>query len=404
MTPTKASYLNLRTAHDRKLKLRLAADQRDGVHRTLLSIEGRRGQRYRINGRECLSFCTNDYLGFASQLCQAPRTLNGSGGSRLVSGNSSEHHRAEQAFACLVDTEDAVLFPSGFQLNVGALPALIDADDHVHSDALNHASLIDGIRLTSATRHILPHLTSPTFITTAPHKNDLQPHDWWVTESVFSMDGDGPTLHAMDQHLARGGALYLDDSHSIGLHNGGTGRSSNLKRPPTALVCPLGKAFGSAGAFIAGSALMCEWIRGHARSFVFTTGVSPSFVHQVRTAIERITSPDAERRRTKLWANIAHLHQELKTAPAPEPPSPIFPIHVGHNTTALAISTELLKRGWHVRAIRPPTVPHGSARLRLCLSADHEMDEISEFVTDLKQIFDASTLPPPGTLRHETAP
>jgi 8-amino-7-oxononanoate synthase len=401
-------------ALDQRLRAAMEAERAASLDRRCPPSSGRASLRYRLDGREVVSLCSNDYLGLADErpLGSEP---SGAAASRLVCGDLEVHREVEHRFAALLGFEDAVLFPSGFQANVGVPAALLRAGDVAHSDALNHASLIDGLRLTAARRELLEHLRAPS----GGGGGGAKTESWWFVESVFSMDGDGPALADLDAHLANGGCVYLDEAHAVGLHVGGRGRAAMLEHRPTVLVAPLGKAFGCAGAFVCASASVCEWIRGHARAFVFTTGVSPALVDRIGHAIDRVAGPEGDRRRELLWRNVEVLRaalgqpeSEIPSCFGHSPPlavpvghghspplavpvghghspplavlSPIFPVLVGDNRRALAISAALLERGWHVQAIRPPTVPEHGARLRVTVSADHDLDTLERFAADLK--------------------
>jgi 8-amino-7-oxononanoate synthase len=356
-------------ALDQRLRAAMDVERAASLDRRCPRSSGRAALRYRLDGREVVSFCSNDYLGLADQRPSGSGP-SGAAASRLVCGDLEIHRDVEHRFAELLGFEDAVLFPSGFQANVGVPAALLRAGELAYSDALNHASLIDGLRLTAARRELLAHLQPP------PNADG-----WWFVESVFSMDGDGPASADLDAHLANGGCLYLDEAHAVGLHAGGRGRAAALAHRPTLLVAPLGKAFGCAGAFVCASASVCEWIRGHARAFVFTTGVSPALVERIAHAIETVAGPEGDRRRELLWRNVEVLRSALGAHDNLR--SPIFPVLVGDNRRALAISAALLQRGWHVQAIRPPTVPEHGARLRVTVCADHELDTLERFAADL---------------------
>ncbi|WP_258182775.1 aminotransferase class I/II-fold pyridoxal phosphate-dependent enzyme [Enhygromyxa salina] len=330
-----------------------------------------------------MSFCSNDYLGLADLRPPGPAGAalapSGAASSRLVCGEMDAHREVERSFARFVGFEDAILFPSGFQANVGVPASLLRPSDTVYSDALNHASLIDGLRLAPATRRILDHLASP------PEASEAS---WWFVESVFSMDGDGPGLEQLDAHLGRGGCVYLDEAHAIGLHAGGRGRAAALRHRPSVLVAPLGKAFGCAGAFVCASATVCAWIRGHARGFVFTTAVSPVLVPRINHALELVAGPEGERRRERLWRNVELFRARLGGHVDADGASPIFPVLVGDDRRALALSAALLERGWHVQAIRPPTVPENGARLRITISAAHEPETVERFAAELCQLLE----------------
>jgi len=402
-----------------RLRQRLAELAERGLQRRAPSITDRDGIRYRVDGRPVVGLCSNDYLGFADE----PRLRNadanaptGAGGSRLICGDLPAHRAIERTVAELVGAADAVLFPSGFQLNVGVLPALVDDADAVHSDALNHASLIDGLRLSRARIHILDHLTPPRdratespdpATTGAPPRTAAgntktpltptavashSPH-WWITESIFSMDGDRLDARALARHHASGGVSYVDEAHAFGLFAGGRGLLASQGIAATALVCTLSKALGSAGAFVAASTTVCEWIRTRARSYVFSTGMSPALVARIAAAIDLARGPVGDDRRARLWDAAAHLAERLALA-ADEPASPIVPILVGSNEKAVALSQALLERGWHVQAIRPPTVPDGTARLRITVSAGHDRATLDAFVDDLYALCDRHRVTP----------
>jgi 8-amino-7-oxononanoate synthase len=378
-------------ALDVRLRAALEAEAAAGLARRCPPLDGRAGLRYRLDGRAVVSFCSNDYLGYADERppLHASTPPSGAAASRLVCGDLADHRVIEQEFAEFVGFEDAILFPSGFQANVGVPAALLAREDLAYSDALNHASLIDGLRLAAAPRHILPHLARPD---RAPVELGAGGLAWWFVESVFSMDGDGPALDDLDDHLGAGGCVYLDEAHAIGLYAGGRGRASQLRQRPTVIVAPLGKAFGCAGAFVCGSRSVCEWLRAHARAFVFTTAVSPVLIDRIRHAMQLVQGHEGELRRARLWANVARLRAGLGLEP--REPAPIVPVVVGDNVTALDLSAALLERGWHVQAIRPPTVPEGAARLRITLSAAHELETIDAFAADLAALLRARDLDP----------
>lgn len=365
---------------DRRLQTLLAEQAHAGLTRTPPEISHREGVRYHLQGRPVTGFCSNDYLGLADHPSLiVATTTTGASASRLVCGDLPEHRSVEARLAQLAGAEDAVLFPSGFQLNVGVLPALIHPDDQVFSDALNHASLIDGLRLARAEIRVLAHAAAPPPLTTGALR-------WWVTEALFSMDGDYADPTAMRRHLATDGCLYLDEAHSFGLfshHGHATGHAGLHGITPNVLVGTLGKTFGCAGAFVAGSTTICRWIRGAARSFVFSTGISPVIAAQIHRAIDLVDGPEGHLRRARLWTNVEHLARRLGLA---DHHAPIFRVLLGSNEAALALSAQLVERGWHAQAIRPPTVPRGTSRLRITVTAAHEPAQIDAFANDLRAL------------------
>lgn len=369
-----------------RARQRLADLDAAGLLRTPPHVTQRRGVHYQLDGHPVVGLCSNDYLGLADQSLPPRTTPTGAGASRLICGDLLGHRRLEARLARLLGTDDAVLFPSGFQLNVGVLPALLEAGDHVDSDALNHASLIDGMRLATARPSILPHGESPK-----PRPVDADAVHWWIAESIFSMDGDRLDPDAVARHLDRGASMYVDEAHALGLFDGGRGWLGHHGLRPTVVVGTLSKAFGCAGAFLAASAPLCAYLRNRARSFVFSTGVSPLVIAAIDQALDHITGPQGDARRERLWSNVEHLARSLGLdGPAP---SPIFPVLVGDNERALRLAGALLERGWHVQAIRPPTVPPGTARLRLTVSADHQPAQLDAFVTDLLDLLQREELP-----------
>ncbi len=364
---------------DARLRQRLAALDAQGLRREMPEIRERQGVEYLLGRQRVVGFCSNDYLGL-SQLVPSGTAPAGAASSRLICGDLDLHREAEQALAELAQQEDAVLFPSGFQLNVGVLASLMSPEDRVYSDELNHASMIDGLRLSRAPRTILPHLTPPP--RDAPTgRGGIR---WWVTESIFSMDGDGASQGALQNALDDGFCLYIDDAHGFGLHAGGQGWPQAHGVRPTLYIGTLSKALGCAGAFVAGSTTACDWIRTRARSFVFSTGTSPRVVESILEGLALLRGRAGDEARRRLRQNLEHLAKALRL---PEVPiAPIVPIILGSNERAVAVATELLVRGWHVQAIRPPTVPLGAARLRLTLSATHEPEHIDGLVAALRDV------------------
>ena len=364
---------------DARLRQRLAALDAQGLRREMPQIRDRQGVEYVLGEQRVIGFCSNDYLGL-SQAHQPGAAPAGAASSRLICGDLDLHRKAELALAELAEHEDAVLFPSGFQLNVGVLASLLSSEDRVYSDALNHASMIDGLRLSKAARTVLPHLAAP------PRDPPVGPGGirWWVTESVFSMDGDAANPDALRTALDDGFCVYIDDAHGFGLHRGGRGWPQALGIRPTLYIGTLSKALGCAGAFVAGSKTTCDWIRTRARSFVFSTGTSPRVVESVLNGLTLLRGRVGDEARRQLRKNLEHLAEALHL---PEVPiAPIVPIVLGSNERTVAVATELLARGWHVQAIRPPTVPRGAARLRLTLSATHEPEHIDGLVAALRDV------------------
>ncbi|MCA9650200.1 MAG: aminotransferase class I/II-fold pyridoxal phosphate-dependent enzyme [Myxococcales bacterium] len=373
----------------RRARERLASLEADGLLRRAPAISERNGVRYHLDGRPVVGLCSNDYLGLADdpRLRQPLTVPSGAGASRLISGDLPCHRELEARLASLVEADDAVLFPSGFQLNVGVLPTLLEPADQVDSDALNHASLIDGMRLARARPTILAHAEPPL-----PRPLRTDGVHWWITESIFSMDGDRLDPSAARTHLERGAAMLVDEAHALGLFRRGRGWLGHHDLHPTVVVGTLSKAFGCAGAFVAASRPLCDLIRNRARSFVFSTGTSPVLVARILRSIELVTGSEGDELRERLWANVRHLAALLDPSDR-DPPSPIFPIVIGDNALAVSLANRLLEHGWHVQAIRPPTVPVGTARLRLTVSAAHHPAQLDAFAHDLRRLLEDEGLP-----------
>lgn len=316
-----------------------------------------------------LTFCSNDYLGLA----QATSEIHGhpgAGASRLIAGERAEHETLERYLASWLGYEGALAFSSGYAANVGLLSALAQRGDLIVSDERNHASIIDGCRLSRADVEVIPHLdVAATAHALAGHP---QGRRWVVTEGYFSMDADSPDLRALRAVCdAQDAALLVDEAHSLGvLGPGGQGICAEQGIVPDALVGTFGKAFGASGAFIAGPTLLLEWLWNRARSFVFSTGLSPLVAQCALQGIQV-----AERRpglRERTLAAAAGLRAALDAAGIPAVGyGHILPVVLGAPAAALELSAALAQHGVIVQAIRPPTVPRGTSRLRITASALH---------------------------------
>lgn len=359
--------------------------ERTGLLRAPALLDGPTGPRVSIGGRDYLLFCSNDYLGLANHpaLIEAGTEAlkaygAGSGASRLVSGSLRIHALAEEAAAAFERREAAILFPSGFQANIGVLTALAGEGDVIFSDALNHASIVDACRLSRAKKAVYEHCD-------LNHLEDLLKKErghsrWVVTETVFSMDGDTAPLRGIVDLANRWGALVIvDEAHATGVL-GPTGRGgleeSGTSDSVDVQVATLGKALGCAGAYVTGSRRLIEFLRNRARSFIYTTAVLPVVAGM---AIEAFSLVDREpNRRDRLAENRRRMAEGLKRlgTAIPEGRSAIFPLVVGGNETAVELAGRLHDEGVVVPAIRPPTVPEGSARLRFTVTAAHCREEI----------------------------
>jgi 8-amino-7-oxononanoate synthase len=379
---------------------RLADLGRRDLLRRRFARQGAQGPRIAVEGREYLAFCSNDYLGLANHpriveaaVDAALRYGIGQGASHLLSGHSVAHERVESALAEFVEMPRALLFSSGYQANIGAITALAGPGDAVFSDALNHASLIDGMRLSSAQVVRYPHADIGFLsqaIAASSGKTKLV-----VTDSVFSMDGDMAPIPALLDLCERHDALLLlDDAHGFGIV-GAEGRGSaahfGLRSPRIVYVGTLGKAAGVSGAFVAGTADVVEIILQRARTYIYTTAAPAMLAAAVEASLQLIRRE--EWRREHLRMLIAALKQSLQEAEAELTPSdtPIQPLVLGSNPRALGASAALRERGILVPAIRPPTVPEGTARLRISLSAAHAERDVLRLGTALREVCRSGT-------------
>lgn len=315
------------------------------------------------------SFCANDYFALShAPLSPDLAAASGSGASPLVTGFRAEHLAAQRAVADWFGTEDALLFSSGYAANLGTIAALVGPEDLILSDALNHASIIDGCRLSKATVVVYPHLdlaaVKLALADRAKYRRCLI-----VTESYFSMDADTPDLVGLralaDEHDA---ILMVDEAHAIGVYGPeGAGLCAARSVVPDVFVGTLGKALGLSGAFVAGTSKLTLFLWNAARSFVFSTGSSPAIASLVPARITWLRAADSERAR--LLANADRL-RELCTSLPVLGYGPVVPISVATPRLGLDVSERLRTRGWVVQTIRPPTVR--TPRLRVTLSADLE--------------------------------
>jgi 8-amino-7-oxononanoate synthase len=387
---------------DAELAARLAAAAAGGLARSL-------GGPSSGAGPAGIDFCSNDYLGLsrdpllraavAERLAALPPGAPlGAPASRLLRGNTPLHEALERRLAAFKGTEAALLFPSGYQANVGLLTALIAPGDRALSDALNHASLIDGLRLSGCRRVVFDHLDAA-----AVERELARPHPggrtWLVTESLFSMDGDVAPLDVYAALAARHGAeLVVDDAHATGLF--GAARGSGLceelgiERRAAAIVSTFGKAAGLAGACVAGSRVLVDFLLSRCRAFVFTTAPPPLLLLGLDAALDRMTAEPE--RRARALAQAERLRQRLAAHGVARPggAGPIVPVLLGDNGRALAAADRLAARGFDVRAIRPPTVPAGTARLRISVHADHTEADIDGLAAALADVL--GSVPPIG--------
>jgi 8-amino-7-oxononanoate synthase len=317
-------------------------------------------------------------------------------GSRLLSGNDARWEQLESDFAAFVGAEAALYFPSGYTANIGLLSSVLKPLDTVFSDAANHASLIDGIRLSHAKRVVFPHLDL-NYLQDALRNESGSGEKVVVVESIFSMEGDRAPLADLADLCDRFDAsLIVDEAHATGVEgNGGRGLIHSAGRPASVLatVHTCGKALAAMGAFVAGSRTLRDFLINHARPFIFATALPPYCAAHVSKALDLVRLADAERAR--LWQVSEYLRENLRTRgfDIGTSDAQIIPLMLGSNETAIRFASAVNAAGFDVRAIRPPTVPKGSARLRLSLNASLRIADMDALMTSLAGVREAEVVP-----------
>jgi 8-amino-7-oxononanoate synthase len=373
----------------------LAQLRQEHLLRTRLLLDSAQGTHVRVNGCELVSFCSNDYLGLANEpaLTEAAQTALreygvGAGASHLVTGHHRLHQEFERAFARFVGKPAALLFSTGYMANLGVLTALLGRHGEVFGDRLNHASLNDaaqqcGAKFSRYAHGALDQLEALLKKSTARDK-------LICSDLVFSMDGD---VVAVERLLALAEAhdawLYLDDAHGFGVLNDGRGGLTQTARKNDRVIylATLGKAAGVFGAAVAAHADVIEWLVQKAHPYVYTTATPPVLAAALLESLKQIEA--GQSRRARLRQHVEALRNGLRSLPRWQlmaSDTPIQPLVVGENAEAVAVSKSLLEHGLLVPAIRTPTVPKGSARLRISLSAAHTEEEVMRLVSTLKSL------------------
>lgn len=359
-----------------RLQQELSALREQAQLRTLEQIRG-------------VNLCSNDYLGLSAdprlkqalQEAVARTTAVGSTGSRLLSGNSSEWEELEVDFAQFAGREAALYFSSGYSANVGLLGALLKPSDIVFSDSLNHASIIDGIRLAGVRKVVYPHGDLKFLQAALKQQRNRLGARVVVTESVFSMDGDvAPLLDLLELTREYAAELAIDEAHATGVfgpRGRGLAAQLGIEKHVLAIVHTCGKALASMGAFVCSGLTLKQYLVNRARTFIFSTAMPPYLAHQIRAAMHLAATADAER--AHLFAIAELVRKELRAAGLDvcSSNSQIIPVVLGSNESALHVAHQLQSNRFAVRAIRPPTVPPGTSRLRLSLTSKITRDQAS---------------------------
>ncbi|MDD5577823.1 MAG: 8-amino-7-oxononanoate synthase [Methylobacter sp.] len=365
---------------------------RKNLYRSRRIIESPQGINLQLDGRNILNFCSNDYLGLANHphvvkafITAANQYGVGSGSAHLVCGHSFAHHALEEELAAFTGRDRALLFSTGYMANLGVISSLLGRGDAVFEDRLNHASLLDGGLLSGAKFKRYAHADIDHLVT------DLQKaagNKLIVTDGVFSMDGDFAPLkklsHAAKSHNAW---LMVDDAHGLGVvgeRGGGILEYYDLKQDDVAILMgTLGKGFGTFGAFVAGSEVLIETLIQKARTYIYTTALPAAVAEATRVSLKFVIAENWRRDKLKkLSARFRSGAQQLGLQLV-DSSSAIQPILIGDSKRAVVISNALLNAGFLISAIRPPTVPQGTARLRVTFSAMHEEQQIDQLLDAL---------------------
>jgi 8-amino-7-oxononanoate synthase len=372
----------------------LALLREQGLLRRLEPLQGAPGAEIELRpGERLLNFSSNDYLGLAGdpRLVQAlvkgaEEWGTGASASRLVCGDFAPHHELEAAIASLEGAEAALLFGSGYSANSGLFAAFVERGDLILSDELNHASIIDGCRLSGARIEVYPHgdAEAASRLLALPARRKLL-----VTDAVFSMDGDRAPLPALAAICARHGAmLAVDEAHSSGVVGPrGAGLCAETAVESDLRLTTLSKAFGVFGAAVSGTRSVCDLLVSRARSLLFSTGLPPALACAALEALRIASGPEGDERRARLWKHIHAFAAGLRSLGlAAREESAIFPVVLGSPARAVAAAARLRELGLLAKAIRPPTVAPGTSRLRFALSAAHTGDHVDAALSALREV------------------
>src|SRR5262245_7634028 len=374
----------------------LTAIKQASLYRRLRRVENDQGPTLMLDGREVINFSSNNYLGIANHpsLARAAKEAIdrygcGSGASRLISGNMALHEELENRLAAFKGTEAALVFNSGFQANTGILSTLAGEGDAIFSDALNHASIIDGCRLSRAMTFVYAHGDLDQ-LEDALKRADGARRKLIVTETIFSMDGDEAPLTAIvDLAEKYGGMVMVDEAHATGMfgaNGAGVVAKLDLGSRVAVQMGTLGKALGGFGAYVAGGSALRDLLINRCRRFIFTTSLPPAIMAMAMAAID-LVEREPERREA-LWRNCRALKDALTALgfSLGESQSPILPLIIGDADECMSFSERLLAKGVFAQGIRPPTVPAGTSRLRITLMATHTRALIDHALDAFQQL------------------
>ena len=381
---------------DHTLRVKLNQQKLDHLYRQRTSHDGPQTPQLKINGQTLLAFCSNDYLGLANHPALISAAQNacvdyglGSGASHLVAGHTDVHHELEEALAKLTQRPRALLFSSGYMANMGVLSSLLDRQDAVYQDRLNHASLLDGGLLSAAKFQRYRH-QDLSDLQRQLDKTQARRH-LVATDAVFSMDGDTALLKPLSQLCcAQQAWLMIDDAHGFGVL-GPDGGGSALAQGLTTDDCPiymatLGKALGSYGAFVAGSDVLIETLIQFSRNYIYTTALPPAIAAASLAAVKLLQHEVWRQQHLNYLIRLFKQQAEHLRLPLMPSDMAIQPLLIGSSEMALRLSESLKEMGFLVTAIRPPTVPKNTARLRITLSAAHTENHLQQLLAALLKL------------------
>lgn len=407
-------YYQVMKNNPASIKAFLSERKKQHLYRTVKVSQSAQHPLMKIDGKECLNFCSNDYLGLANH----PDIVNafkkaadkygvGSGAAHLINGHFAEHQKLEEAIAEFTGRDRALLFSNGYMANMGVVSALLDRGDLLYQDRLNHASLIDAGLLSKAKMKRYKHNDIADLkrlyarsLNSSRHVSEISPepssiNSMIVTDGVFSMDGDEAPIRSLAEIAKQEEAwLMVDDAHGFGVlgkHGAGLLEQENLQQTEVpVLMATLGKACGTSGAFIAGSEDLIEYLLQTARTFIYTTAMPPSIAAATLTSLKLIYEESWRREKLAVLIEQFKLGAKQLGVKLMASNTAIQPILIGSTEDALKVSLALSEQGILVTAIRPPTVPDGLSRLRITFSANHTEENVNQLLNALEKVFKQS--------------
>lgn len=379
------------------LKDEISLTKKNKLHRVLTQIDSGMSPEIMIGGKKYIQFASNNYLGLTLNndvINYALKSLKkfgtGTGGSRLVTGTSILHNKLEKIIADFKNTEDSIVFSSGYLANIGTISSIMNKNDYIFSDELNHASLIDGARLSKSKIIIYKHNDMKDLEKKLKRLKDSKCKKMILTDSVFSMDGDIAPLDIIVELSELYGCItMIDEAHATGvLGEKGSGASEyfNVQKKIDICMGTLSKAIGSVGGYVAGSKTLIDFLKNRARSFIFDTSLPTSALSASMKSISLIKKSNGPRNKLISNMNLLHKFLEKNDFNFIYSGTPIIPIIIGDEEKTLKVSKLLKENGIYIPAVRPPSVPKGSSRIRITLMSNHSNKHLDKLKKVLKKI------------------